>query len=167
MKSLKGKLANNLEIDVEAEEDPGLAQKLPPSLQDLSNVLVQITTPNFKSIQKKELFKPPVLNGRENNTMSPKVRVFSPNAQHREGFKLIADANGGNIKGVSTFNPFMAKENYLKAKSNNDNNEEAGSEAKSQNPFFRSIREQNKAAEVPNSNESVSEGIVPARQVSS
>lgn len=160
-KSSKPKFATNLEIDVEAEAEPGLTLK-PPSLQDLSNVLVQITTPNFKSIQKKELFKPPVLNGRENNTMSPKMKVFSPNAQHREGFKLIAETHGGSIKGLSTFNPFMAKENYLKA-----NSDEAGSEAKSQNPFFKSIKEEQKSGETVTSSESASEGIVPVRQMSS
>jgi len=107
-------LGSNLEIDVEAEEDPNILSNLGPSLPDLSNALVQIITPSFKSVQKKELFKPPVLN-KHNPALSPRINLTSPTEQSQNAFRGFDELKRGSTKAVAAFNPFMAKENIFKA----------------------------------------------------
>lgn len=156
-KNTKGKLASALEIEVDDSESAQPAHNLPPSLQDLSNVLVQITTPNFKSIQKKELFKPPVLTKKDSGVeQGSEARVLSPNGPIREGLRLAGEGQKpGSIKGGHEFNPFMAKENYLRMNSTG---------MKVYNPFIPVSKDTTGCSP----NESVSaEGVALQRQVSS
>jgi len=130
-KSQKPKMSGKLEIDVDAPElePPGSINKPSASLQDLSNVLIQITTPNFKSVQKKELFKPPVPDRKGNVVLSPKIRVISPTGQISEGKKLMDLISKGGAVRLSDYNPFMAKENYVNVNNNEISDGTNGSNA--------------------------------------
>lgn len=115
----KPKFTANLEIEVEEEDKdtvpvPAVKQQL-SSLQELSNVPLQITTPNFnKAVQKKELFKPPQPNKVATNILSPRIRVISPTGEIAEGNKLmeLAASKNGSIKlsDYNPFNPFLPRE---------------------------------------------------------
>jgi len=128
-KSSKPKMTAKLEIEIdEPEKDqqpPGSILQPSASLQDLSNVLIQITTPNFKSVQKKELFKPPVPERKGNTVLSPKIRVISPTGQVSEGKKLMDLISKGGAVKLSDYNPFMAKENYVNVNVNTNANTNA------------------------------------------
>ena len=114
----KPKFATNLEIEVEEEAQdtvPAINKQPLSSLQELSNVPLQITTPNFnKAVQKKELFKPPQPNKIATNILSPRIRVISPTGEIAEGNKLMelaAQKNGsGRLTDYNPFNPFLPRE---------------------------------------------------------
>jgi len=113
----KPKFAANLEIEVEEEEQdtvPAINKQPLSSLQELSNVNIQITTPNFnKAVQKKELFKPPQPNKIATNILSPRIRVISPTGEIAEGNRLmeLAQKNGsGRLGEYNPFNPFLPRE---------------------------------------------------------
>lgn len=115
----KPKFAANLEIEVDEEDRdtvtvPVNKQQL-SSLHELSNVNIQITTPNFnKAVQKRELFKPPQPNKVATNILSPRIRVISPTGEIAEGNKImdLAGSKNGSIKlsDYNPFNPFLPRE---------------------------------------------------------
>jgi len=146
----KPKFAANLEIEVEEEDQdtvPAINNKQPlSSLQELSNVNIQITTPNFnKAVQKKELFKPPQPNKIATNILSPRIRVISPTGEIAEGNKLmdLAQKNGsGRLGEYNPFNPFMPRE-IIVSKQNSEEVKEKPAEFGSQE-----IDQADQAAEV-------------------
>lgn len=107
-KSTKSSFKSKLEIDIDAETDPELSTKFQTSLHGFSNdVISHLMTPNFKSAQQKDLFKPPIVRN-ANNPLSPKIRIISPTGNVKDGMKVIASGSGQSLKAISDFNPFTS-----------------------------------------------------------
>ena len=112
-KPLKGRIiVPKLGPEVEMTEDSDQMTRIPPSLQDLSHTLAQITIPSFKAVHRTDPFKPPMIIRKNRVVTSPKIRVISPTGQVQEGKKLFeAPTKRNSVRLFQDLNPFALKEN--------------------------------------------------------